>query len=86
MRPASRAPSGHAPQPTRLLRMPEVKQKTRKSKPAIYAAIRAGTFPAPMPIGTKSVAWLESEVDAWIQARLAERATNRNRLDTIMHF
>lgn len=68
----------------RLLRLPDVAAKTGKSKPAIYAAIRAGTFPAPVPIGTNSVAWLESEVDGWIQARLDERASRRAGL--VMHF
>lgn len=57
----------------RLLRRREVEQKTGKSRAAIYADIRAGTFPQPMPIGLNSVAWLEAEVDQWIADRLAER-------------
>ncbi|PMU11725.1 MULTISPECIES: AlpA family transcriptional regulator [unclassified Pseudomonas] len=57
----------------RLLRRREVEQKTGKSRAAIYADIRAGTFPGPMPIGINSVAWLEAEVDQWIAERLAER-------------
>ncbi|MFD2836550.1 helix-turn-helix transcriptional regulator [Azotobacter vinelandii] len=61
----------------RLLRLPDVESKTGKSKQAIYAAIRAGTFPAPVPIGRNSVAWLEAEVDQWIADRLTDRARNR---------
>lgn len=57
----------------RLLRRREVEQKTGKSRAAIYADIRAGTFPEPVPIGVNSVAWLEAEVDQWIADRLAER-------------
>ncbi|MCY1276082.1 Prophage CP4-57 regulatory protein (AlpA) [compost metagenome] len=57
----------------RLLRRREVELKTGKSRAAIYAAIREGTFPAPVPIGVNSVAWLEAEVDTWIAARLAAR-------------
>ncbi|WP_322527826.1 AlpA family transcriptional regulator [Salinicola sp. LHM] len=57
----------------RLLRRREVELKTGKSRSAIYAGVRNGTFPAPVPIGDKSVAWLEEEVDSWIAARLAER-------------
>jgi prophage regulatory protein len=30
-------------------------------------------FPKPVKIGHGSVAWVESEVDAWISARMAER-------------
>lgn len=57
----------------RLLRRREVEQKTGKSRAAIYADIRAGTFPEPVPIGINSVAWLEAEIDQWIADRLAER-------------
>ncbi|MDH4870526.1 AlpA family transcriptional regulator [Pseudomonas sp. BN515] len=57
----------------RLLRRREVELKTGKSRAAIYAEIRAGTFPEPVPIGRNSVAWLEAEVDQWISDRLAER-------------
>ncbi|HBO5639839.1 AlpA family phage regulatory protein [Pseudomonas aeruginosa] len=57
----------------RLLRRREVEMKTGKSRAAIYAEIRAGTFPEPVPIGRNSVAWLEAEVDQWISDRLAER-------------
>lgn len=57
----------------RLLRRPDVERKTGKSRAAIYEAIRAGTFPSPVPIGTNSVAWLEEEIDRWIAERLIER-------------
>lgn len=57
----------------RLLRRREVELKTGKSRSAIYEGIRQGTFPAPVPIGENSVAWLEEEVDGWIAERLAER-------------
>ncbi|RUR28071.1 helix-turn-helix transcriptional regulator [Vreelandella nanhaiensis] len=57
----------------RLLRRKEVEQKTGKSRSAIYDGIRQGTFPAPVPIGGKSVAWLEEEVDSWIAHCLEER-------------
>lgn len=57
----------------RLLRRKDVEQKTGKSRSAIYDGIRQGTFPAPVPIGGKSVAWLEEEVDSWIAHCLEER-------------
>lgn len=61
----------------RLLRRPEVEWKTGKSRAGIYEGIRAGTFPAPVPIGRNSVAWLEAEVDQWIAARINERQAIR---------
>lgn len=57
----------------RLLRRREVELKTGKSRAAIYAAIREGTFPAPVQIGVNSVAWLEAEIDLYIAERLAAR-------------
>ena len=47
----------------RLLRRRDVELKTGKSRSAIYAGVSNGTFPAPVPIGDKSVAWLEEEVE-----------------------
>lgn len=57
----------------RLLRRRDVEHKTGKSRAAIYADIRSGTFPEPIPIGINSVAWLEAEIDQWIADRLEER-------------
>ncbi|MGV8887084.1 MAG: helix-turn-helix transcriptional regulator [Pseudomonas sp.] len=63
----------------RLLRRRDVEQKTGKSRAAIYADIRAGTFPKPVPIGLNSVAWLEAEIDQWIANRLEERNETRKK-------
>lgn len=68
----------------RLLRRREVELKTGKSRSAIYDGVSKGTFPAPVPIGDKSVAWLEEEVDSWIAARLAER--NRTLAGRQIHY
>ena len=38
----------------------------------IYAEIKEGRFPAPVKLG-RSSRWLESEIDAWIAARVTER-------------
>ncbi|MCE4373865.1 AlpA family phage regulatory protein [Xanthomonas hortorum pv. hederae] len=43
------------------------------SQTTIYDRIKKGTFPKPVPLGTL-VAWLESEIDAWIAARVADRS------------
>ena len=54
----------------RLLRLPDVEALTGLKKTAIYAGIKAGTFPAPVSLGEKAVGWVESEIDAWIAARI----------------
>jgi prophage regulatory protein len=49
-----------------ILRLPLVKNRTGCSRSGIYLRIAKGTFPAPISLGTRSVGWLESEIDAWI--------------------
>ena len=58
----------------RIIRLPEVERRVGLHKSAIYQRIAAGTFPAPLKIGPRASGWLESEIDAWIEGRLAERA------------
>jgi prophage regulatory protein len=57
----------------RILRLPEVKSRTGKGRSAIYAGMVDGTFPRSVPIGVKAVGWVESEIQAWIDARIAQR-------------
>jgi prophage regulatory protein len=52
-----------------LLRRPEVEQRTGLRKSAIYEQMAAGSFPQPRRISTRCVAWVASEIDAWIEAR-----------------
>lgn len=39
----------------------------------MYALIQKGEFPKPIKLSERSSAWLESEVQAWIDARIAAR-------------
>jgi prophage regulatory protein len=57
----------------RLLRLNEVKRCTGLSKSSIYNQISDGTFPQPVPIGARAVAWVEDEIQEWINNRIAER-------------
>ena len=38
-----------------------------------WRLIKAGKFPAPLKIGAARNAWVESEIDAWIEQKIAER-------------
>lgn len=60
------------PKPSRLLRLAEVIERVGLGKSAIYTRIRAKAFPRQVDLGGVSV-WVESEIDAWIAARIAER-------------
>lgn len=60
-------------EPLTLLRLREVTQRTALSRSAIYRAIAAGTFPAPVKLGERASAWNATEVDRWIADRIAAR-------------
>jgi prophage regulatory protein len=53
--------------------MPEIEALTHFSKPTIYQMIRECRFPRQLRLGPNRVAWLRSEVLAWIEEKAAER-------------
>ena len=55
---------------TRILRLPNVKTRTGLSRSTIYAMIKSESFPKYISLGARSVGWLESEVEAWIESRI----------------
>nr|WP_272881091.1 AlpA family transcriptional regulator [Raoultella ornithinolytica] len=55
--------------------MTEVMNRTGYCKAWIYRLIKDGKFPTPVKIGTRAVAFVESEIDAWIQSVIE---TSRN--------
>jgi len=68
-------PSPPAVSPPQLVRLSDVLEQTALSKTAAYAGIRAGTFPKPVQLGERAVGWVQAEIDAWVQARIAARDT-----------
>lgn len=57
-----------------LLSAEDLKAKgIRLSKSQRYNLIRQGLFPKPIKIGSRSVAWPETEIEAWLQQRIGER-------------
>ena len=57
---------------TRLIRLNEVLDRVPLRKSAIYAHIKAGSFPAPVKLGGAS-AWAEAEIDAYVKRLLDAR-------------
>jgi len=47
-----------------------VKEIVALSRTNIYHRISLGQFPKPIPLGGRAVAWLESDVIAWIQGKV----------------
>ncbi len=52
-----------------LLRRPEVEVRTGLSRSTVYSWMKRGDFPQPVKLGTRLVAWRESEVTAWLESR-----------------
>ena len=75
----------HSPQ-KRFIRLPEVMEKIGLRRTRIYTLMEEGDFPKCVKLGKKPkdpntfdcrrVAWLEKEVDQWMDSRLEERTTS----------
>lgn len=57
----------------RFLRLPEVLDKTGMGRTYIYEKMAVGEFPKVVKLGEKTSVWLESEIDAWMDAKAAKR-------------
>lgn len=51
----------------RLIRLPEVLDKTGLSRSRLYAD---KSFPKRVRLGARGVAWVEAEIEEWIQERI----------------
>ena len=56
----------------RFIRRKEVQAKTGLGASSIYAMMKQGKFPKAITLSERRVAWIESEVDAWIANRIAQ--------------
>jgi prophage regulatory protein len=57
----------------RILRRPEVEQKTGFKRAHIYNLMKEGKFPKALRLGVRAVGWDSVEVEQWIADRLKER-------------
>ncbi|HHU4723134.1 TPA: helix-turn-helix transcriptional regulator [Klebsiella quasipneumoniae] len=55
-----------------LIRFTEVQRRTGYSKAWIYRLLKEKRFPASVKIGTRAIAFVESEIDEWVNQRIAE--------------
>ena len=58
----------------RFMRLPEVIHTTGLSRSTLYDLISRQQFPAQISLGGKNVAWLASEIEGWMNNRIAARA------------
>lgn len=57
----------------RFLRRPDVERLTGLPRSTIYDLMSRAGFPKPVRLSDRLVAWIESEVRAWMSKRIAER-------------
>uniref|UniRef100_A8GIP1 Phage transcriptional regulator, AlpA n=1 Tax=Serratia proteamaculans (strain 568) TaxID=399741 RepID=A8GIP1_SERP5 len=55
-----------------LIRLPAVQRRTGYSKAWIYRLMSQGKFPPSVKIGTRAIAFVEREIDDWVNQRIAE--------------
>lgn len=51
----------------RLIRLPKVMEITGKSRTRIYEDIKMDLFPKQVKTGIRTVAWIENEIEEWIE-------------------
>ena len=61
---------------TKILRLPEVKDRTGLSRSTVYLRISESRFPTPISLGGRAVGWLESEIEQWILDRIGASRTD----------
>lgn len=62
----------------RILRWPEVQNRTGLCRSHVHGLAAKGKFPTPIKLGGgRASGWLESEVTAWIAERVAESRDHR---------
>lgn len=55
-----------------FIRLSEVQRRTGYSKAWIYRLLKESRFPKSVKIGSRAIAFVESEIDEWINQRIAE--------------
>jgi prophage regulatory protein len=57
-----------------LLRLSSVEAMVGLKKSEIYRRIKLGTFPQPIKLGLRAVAWPTAAVDAWVKSLIQKGA------------
>lgn len=52
-----------------IIKLPELVQKTKISRAAIYAMMARDEFPCPVRLGRRAVGWRVEDIESWIAAR-----------------
>lgn len=56
-----------------IIRLPQAIAKTGLSRSTIYSLVARGEFPKRIQLSTRSMGFLESEINEWIENKLSQR-------------
>lgn len=62
----------------KFLRLKEVMTLTALSRSSIYKFMAEERFPQTLSLGDRAVAWLESEIEEWMEEKLLQRTQEGN--------
>ncbi len=60
----------------RFLRLKEVIAVTALSRSSIYKFMNEQRFPQSLSLGDRAVAWVETEIEEWMEEKLQQREPN----------
>ena len=60
----------------KFIKIQEVVARTTLSRATIYKSIKEGTFPQQYKLSPLRSAWLENEINKWIEDRVSERGVH----------
>ncbi len=66
------------PDEVEFIKIAEVRRITSMSTTFIYEHMLDNTFPKQVRLGPRSVAWIKADVQAWVQARIAESRSDQS--------
>jgi prophage regulatory protein len=52
-----------------MYRLKDLLARVGMSKSSIWAGVKAGTFPKPIRLSCRSVAWTQQQLDEWLSSR-----------------
>ncbi len=67
--------------PITILRLPAVRVRCGLSRSNVYRQIKAGSFPAPVSLGARSIGWRSIDIENWLQSRVTKVRGTSNTVD-----
>ena len=62
----------------RILRLPNVLDRTGLSRSTVYQRVSEGRFPRSVSLGDRAVGWVESDIEEWISRQIENSRNSRS--------